>query len=87
MVGLREYRTPTDHQMVLGVLCGDRVMMHRAYVKGRTTWPIREEKEIKRQIEGDFKFRDLKRKIKKTSRKDRSTSAPWISDTTWKIED
>ena len=44
MVGLREPRTPTDHWMVLGVLLGDRVMRYRAYVKGRTTWPIQEEK-------------------------------------------
>ena len=32
-------------------------------------------------------FRALKRKIKKPSRKDRSTSAPWILGTTWKIAD
>ena len=44
MVGLREPRTPTEHQMVLGVICGDRVMRHRAYIKGRTTWPILEDK-------------------------------------------
>ena len=71
--------------MVLGVRSGYGVTRDRAYVKGRTTWPIREEKGKTRYIEGDLKFRDLKRKIKKPSRKDRSTSAPWISDTTWKI--
>ena len=32
-------------------------------------------------------FRYLKRKIKKPSRKDRSTLVPWIPDTTWKIAD
>ena len=32
-------------------------------------------------------FRYLKRKIKKPPRKNRSTSAPWIFDTTWKIAD
>ena len=32
-------------------------------------------------------FRALKRKIKKPSGKYRSTLAPWISDTTWKIAD
>ena len=40
-----------------------------------------------RQIDGDLHFRALKSKIKKLSRKDRSTSAPWILDTTWKIAD
>ena len=40
MVGLQEPRTPTDHPMVLGVLFGDGVTRHRAYVKGRTNWPI-----------------------------------------------
>ena len=62
-------------------------MRHRAYVKGRTTWPIQEEKGRTRQIYKDFHFRDLKRKINKLSRKDRSTSALWISDTNRKIED
>ena len=87
MVGLREPITHTDHQMVLGVLRGDRVMRHRAYVKGGTTWTILEEKGRTRHIEGNLQFRDLKRKIKKTSRKDRSISSPWISDTTWKVAD
>ena len=32
-------------------------------------------------------FRDMKRKIKKPPRKNRSTSTPWISDATWKIAD
>ena len=32
-------------------------------------------------------FMDLKRKIKKPSRKDISTLATWILDTTWKIAD
>ena len=64
MVGLREPRTPTDHRMVLGVLLGDGVTRYRAYVKGQTTWPIPEEKGRARQIEGDFHFRVLKRKIK-----------------------
>ena len=87
MVGLQEPRTPTDHWMVLEVLCGDRVMRHRAYFKGRTTWPIQEEKGRTRQIKGAFHFRYLKRKIKKLSRKDISTSAPWISDNNRKIAD
>ena len=52
MVGLREAITPTGHQMVLGVLCGDMVMRNRAYVKGRITWTIQEEKGKTRQIEG-----------------------------------
>ena len=73
--------------MFLGVLCGDRFMRHRAYIKGRTTWPIQEEKGRTRQIEGDFHFRDMKRKIKKLSRKDISTLALWISDTNRKIAD
>ena len=60
-------------------------MRHCAYVKGRTTWPIQEEKGRTRQIEGDFHFRDLTRKIKKLSRKDVSTSALWILDTNRKI--
>ena len=62
-------------------------MSHCTYVKGRTTWPVQEDKGGIRQIEGDFHFRDLKRKIKKPSRKDRSTLLPWISGTTWKIAD
>ena len=62
-------------------------MRHRAYVKVRTTCPIREEKGRTRQIEVDLHFRYLKRKIKKPSRKDRSTLALWISDTTWNIAD
>ena len=62
-------------------------MRHRAYVKGRTTCTIRKEKGTMRHREGDFHFRDLKRKIKKLSRKEISTSALWISDTTWKIAD
>ena len=52
MVGLREPRTLTDHQMVLGVLHGEGVTRHRAYVKGRTTWHIQEEKGRRRKIEG-----------------------------------
>ena len=87
MVGLQEPITPTDHRMVLGLLCGDRVTSNRAYVRGRTTWPVREEKGRTRQIEGDLHFKDLKRKIKKPSRKDRSTLSPWIPETTWKIAD
>ena len=30
-------------------------------------------------------FRDLKRRVKKPSRKDRTTSAPWILDINWKM--
>ena len=60
---------------------------YRAYSKGRTTWPIWEDKGRISQIEGAFHFRALKRNIKKPSRKDRTTSAPWISDTTWKLAD
>ena len=71
MVCLREPRTPTDHWMVLGVLCGEGVTRHRIYVKGQTTWPIQEEKGGTRQTEGYFHFSDLKRKVKKPSRKDR----------------
>ena len=87
MVGLRESRTPTDHRMVLGVLGGYGVTSHRAYAKGRTTWPIRAEQGITRQIEGDLHFMDLKMKINKPSGKDISTSAPWILDKNWKIAD
>ena len=47
--------------------------------------PIREQKGETRHIEVDFHFKALKKKIKKPSRKDRSTLSPWISDTTWKI--
>ena len=54
------------------------------YVKGRTTWPIQEYKGITRQ-EGASHFRYLKRKVKKPSRKDITTLAPWISDKTWKL--
>ena len=43
MVSLWETRTSTDHQMVLGVLRGDGVTWHRAYVNGQITWPILEE--------------------------------------------
>ena len=86
MVGLREPRTSTDHRMVLGVLIGEGVTRHRAYVKGRTTWPIQEEKGRTRQ-EGASHFRDLKRRVQKPSRKDRTTSAPWILDKTWKLAD
>ena len=71
MVALREPITTTDYQIFLGVICGDMVMRHCAYVKERTTWYIQEEKSRTRQIEGDFNFRDLERKIKKLSRKDR----------------
>ena len=56
------------------------------YVKGRTTWPIQEENERTRQ-EGASHFRDLKRRAKKLSRKDRTTLSPWILDTTWKLAD
>ena len=87
MVGLQEPRTLTDHRMVLGVICGYGVTRHCTYVKGQTTWPIREEKERTRQTDGALHFRDLKRKINKLSRMDRSTSELWISDTTWNIAD
>ena len=87
MEGLREPRTPTEHWMVLELLCGDRAMMHREYLKGRTTWPIREEKGTTQKIGGDLHFRNMKRKIKKPSSKEISSSAPWISDITWKIAD
>ena len=87
MVGLQEPRTPTDHRMVLGVLFGEGVTRHRAYVTGRTTWPIREEKGRTRQNEGASHFRALKRKVKKPLSKDRTISAPWILDTTWKLAD
>ena len=42
MVGLWEPRTPTDHQMFLGVIIGEGVTRRRAYIKWRTTWPIQE---------------------------------------------
>ena len=78
MVGLREPRTPIGHRMVLRVIIGEGVTRHRAYVKGRTTWPIQEEKKITRHNEGALHFRALKRKVKKPSKKDRTTLAPWI---------
>ena len=53
---------------------------------GKITWPIWE-KGITRQIEGDLQFRDLKSSIKKPSRNDRTTSATWILETIWKLED
>ena len=60
-------------------------MRNSAYVNGRTTWPIQEEKRRTRQIEGVLHFRYMKFNIKKTSREDRSTSAPLILDTSCKI--
>ena len=87
MIVLWEPRTPTDYWMVLGIICGDMVVRHRAYVKEWTTWPIQEEKGRTTQKEDDLHFRDLKRKIKKPSRKDRSNLSPWISEKTWKIAD
>ena len=71
MLGLREPRTPSDYRMVLGILRGDGVTRHCAYVKGHTTWPIREEKGRTRQLEGALHFRALKRKTKKPSGKER----------------
>ena len=82
IVALREPRKPTDHRMVLGLLLGEGVMRHRAYIKGRTTWSIREDKWRRRLIEGDLHFRYLKRNTKKPSRKDRQNSAPWILEKT-----
>ena len=61
--------------------------MHHEYIKGRTTWPIQKEKGRTRQIEGASRFRDLKMKANKPSRKDRTTSALWIFYTTWKLAD
>ena len=34
-----------------------------------------------------MQFKALKRKVKKPTRKDRTTSALWISETTWKLVD
>ena len=86
MVGIREPRTPTDHRMFLGGLIGKGVTRHHTYVKVKTTWPIHEEKGSTRQ-EVSSQFRDLKSRFKKPSRKDRTTLAPWISDTTCNVED
>ena len=59
--------------MFLGVLLGEGVTSNCTYVKGKTTWPIWEEKGRARQNEGDSNLRALKRKVKKLSRKDRTT--------------
>ena len=71
MVGIREPRTPADHRIILGVLIGEGVTRHRVYIKGWTTWSIQEEKGIRSQ-ERASNFRDLKRRVKKPSSKDRT---------------
>ena len=72
MVGLRGPRTPTDNRMVLVVIIGEGATRHYTYLKGRTTWPIQEEKGRTSQ-DGDSLFRDLKGRVKKPSRKDIAT--------------
>ena len=62
-------------------------MRHHTYVKGRPTCTIREEKGRKNKIEGASHFRDLKMNIKKLSRKERTTLAPWILEITWNLAD
>ena len=85
-MGIREPRIPTDHQMVLGELIGEGVMRHRRYCKDRATWPITSVKGCMGQ-EGDSHFNDLKRRVKKPSRKGRTTMAPCISGSTWRLAD
>ena len=71
--------------MFLGVLIGEGVKRQHGYTKGRTTWYILVKGGTRQEV--DSQFMALKRRVKKPSRKDRTTSAPWISDTTWKLSD
>ena len=87
MVVLHKPRTHTDHRVVLGVFREYGVTSHCSYFKGRTIWPILEDKGRTRQIEGYFHFNALKIKIKRPPSKYSSNSEPWISDTTWKLAD
>ena len=77
---------PTDHQMVPGLIIGEGARRHRRYDKELATWPITEVKGGTRQ-EGDSHFMALKRRVKKTSQREITTSEPWISDTTWRMVD
>ena len=86
MVGKRESIISTKHRMVLVILTGEGVREHRRYNKERTTWPITEATGGTRQ-DGDENFMALKRRVNKPSRKDITMSAPWISDTTWRLSD
>ena len=85
-VGIREPRIPTDHWMVLLELIGDGARRHRWYGMELTTWPITEANGGTIQ-EGDYHFMALNQRVKKPSRKGRTTTAPWISDTTWRLAD
>ena len=85
-VGIREPIMPTDHRMVLDELIGEGVRRHQWYCKEQATCPIAETKGGTWQ-EGDSQFNDLKWMVKNPSRKERTTTAPWISDTTWGLED
>ena len=77
---------PTDHRMVLGELIGEGAKRHFWYGKERSTWSITAEKEgiVK---EGNSHFNYLKRMVKKPSQRERTTTAPWISDATWRLAD
>ena len=86
MVGIREPIMPTDHRMVLGILIGEGVREHLRYKKERNTWPITEATGGMRQDENAY-FMDLKRRVKKPSRKGITTSELWILDTTWRLAD
>ena len=71
--------------MVLGELIGDRFMRHRRYCKDQATWPIMASNGGTVQDE-DSHFNDLKQMVKNILQKTRTT-APWISDATWRLSD
>ena len=77
---------PTDHRMVLGELIGEGVRKHIWYFKERSTITIMSVKGGTGR-EGRSHFNDLKQRVKKPSRKARTTTAPWISDATWSLAD
>ena len=85
-MGIREPRMPTYHRMVLDKLIGEGIKRNFCYGKEQATWPITTPKGGTGK-EGDSHFNDLNRRVKKLSRRVRNTTAPWISDTTWRLAD
>ena len=77
---------PTYHRIVLGEIIGEGVRRQRRYCKEQATCPITAAKGG-RGKEGDSYFNDLKRGVKNPSQKGRTTTAPKISETTWRLAD
>ena len=85
-VGIEEPRMPTDHRMVLRKLIGEGARRHHWYGKVWATCSIMEAKGGIEQ-EGGSQSIALKQRVKKPSQTGQTTTAPWISDITWRLAD